>query len=123
MSNDYEPNLQNPAKHADYLAREAFKKYTEPLESVLLSNVASAVGPSKAVDLQGRAHFAVQATGTFSANIKIEASLDGEGWAEQGTALTEAGFKEFTLGAKFVRVNVSTFSSGAIGKVLLYAVP
>ncbi|MCL5779599.1 MAG: discoidin domain-containing protein [Firmicutes bacterium] len=123
MPNTYEPNLKNPAKHVDYLAREAFRRYTEPLEVVLLSNVASAIGPSEAVDLQGRTRFAVQATGTFSAQIKIEASLDGESWVEQGAALTAAGFQSLTLAAKFVRVNVSGYTSGTIEKVLLYAVP
>jgi len=123
MPNNYEPNLQNPAKHVDYLAREAFRKYTEPLENELLSNVASAAGPSKAVDLQGRTRFSVQATGTFSAQIKIEVSLDGENWVEQGAALAAAGLQSFALAAKFVRVNVSAYTSGTIEKVLLYAVP
>lgn len=123
MPNNYEPNLQSPAKHVDYLAREAFRKYTEPLEDILLSNVAGAVGPSEAVDLQGRTRFAVQGTGTFSAQVKIEVSLDGENWVEQGTAFTAAGLQNLTIAAKFVRVNVSGYTSGTIEKILLYAVP
>ena len=127
--NDYEPNLQAPAKHVDYLAREAFRQYTEhlqytePLGGVLLSNVGSAVGPSESVDLQGRTRFAVQATGVFSAVVKIEVSLDGESWVEQGTALTAAGLQSLILAVKFIRVNVSEYTSGTIGKILFYAVP
>jgi hypothetical protein len=123
MSNIYDPNPQNPAKHVDYLAREAFKKYTKPLEVILLSNASGAVGPSEAIDLQGRTRFTIQATGTFSAQVKIEVSLDGENWVEQGAALTAAGLQSLALAVKYLRVNVAGYTSGTIEKVLLYAVP
>jgi len=123
MPNNYEPNLQNPAKHVEYLAREAFIKYTNPLEVTLLSNVASAIGFSEAVDLQGRTRFTVQATGTFNAQVKIEVSLDGENWVEQGMALTAAGLQSLALAVKFLRVNVAGYTSGTLEKILIYAVP
>ncbi len=66
------------------------------------------------VTLQDNSAVSVQLTGTFTATVQFETSVDGTTWVSTGSA-TATGISNFSLTAqRFLRVRASAFSSGPV---------
>lgn len=55
-----------------------------------------------------------QVSGTFSGTCTIQGSLDGTNWDTVGTALTAPGFVTTDSCYKYLRANVTAYTSGSI---------
>ncbi len=67
--------------------------------------------------IRGRTFHTVAVTGTFAANLNIEATLtgaDGEWLALNASAITAPGIYTFRASVNAIRVNVTSFTSGAV---------
>jgi len=87
-----------------------------PLQFTLFSAVTSAQvlsDQSPVIQVLGRNLHAVAVTGTFSANVLIEATLDGANWATLAT-VTAPQITQFTGIYQDIRVTVPTYTSGTI---------
>ena len=67
--------------------------------------------------IRGRTFHTVAVSGTFSANLNIEATLtgaDGEWFALNGSALTAPGIYIYRASVNAIRVNVTSYTSGSV---------
>lgn len=74
-------------------------------------HVADTAGPS--VQVEGMVQKALQVSGTFTAAIDIEISLDGIGFFKIGSTLTGPAIVELPHVARLLRVHTITWASGA----------
>ncbi len=107
--------------------------WQEPREYVLLSN-ASALDAAGVAEVEGRYKtLAVQVSGTFSATVSFEGSVDGTNWAavagtnassgQTATSTTAPGIFVFNIpGFKKFRARITAYTSGSVTAVAL-AVP
>ena len=54
----------------------------------------------------------VYVTGTFVATLQLQVSLDGTNWLNNGSAITAPGVLTASVNAPWVRVDVTTYTSG-----------
>lgn len=54
----------------------------------------------------------LQVSGTFSATIQPQISLDGVNWEDVGAAITAVGLATIANTARFIRANVTVYVSG-----------
>ena len=91
----------------------------------VLQNAATATGNGTAMNLSGIASVAVQTTGTFSATITWEASIDGSNWESvyayntrtSQSALTATAADIYLIpvaGFRLLRARISSYTSGSI---------
>lgn len=97
-------------------AQPQFFMTAAPLQFNLISN-ASAVSTDKyEMQVLGRNLHAIQVSGTFSATVLVESTLDGVTWFTLDT-ITAAGIKQYSGVYQSIRVSVSAYTSGAISVV------
>ena len=82
------------------------------LTRVLMSGKASA-GASADYSPQSINH-SVQVVGTFIGVVVVEASNDRVNWSPIGVAITVGGIQNITGAYKYLRLNVTSFTSGSI---------
>ncbi len=82
--------------------------------AVLLSAVgATGAGSAATVNAPGKAR-AFVVTGTFVGTVAVQVSMDNTNWFTLGAALTAPGIIESVGPWKYVRGNVTAYTSGAI---------
>lgn len=81
------------------------------MATLIASNDFAAVGAGTAIKRQGQ--FALSLSGTFSATIALERTLDGTNWrmVEQYTAPVEKTIEEPLVGVQY-RLNCTAYTSG-----------
>jgi len=91
-------------------------------------SAAGAVGNGAAMDVGGLALVAVQVTGTFSATITFEGTIDGTNWVSllardvasgaAATTATAAGIYQVPCsGLSQIRARISAYTSGSVTAV------
>lgn len=95
----------------------------------LLQDAAAATGNGTALLMDGFTYVCVQTSGTFSATVTLEGTIDGTNWVEVGATdlnatnhatkvkgITGAGLYllDHTGGLTSFRARVSSYSSGAV---------
>lgn len=81
--------------------------------------VPTSVAAGPAVALRPDESATVYLTGTFTATVQMQVSLDGTNWLNDGSALTAAGTLLISKAANYVRANVTAYTSGTpVGKLL-----
>lgn len=85
-------------------------------------NVLASVGAGVAVLTKPYRNLWVQVTGTFSATLAIEASLDGENYIVIAS-VAAASLVEVPVPAAYVRINTTAFTSGAPAATLIGKAP
>lgn len=78
----------------------------------MLSGVA-ATGASAAYEMSGKGS-TFQVEGITTATVTIQVSNDKDTWYTGPTALTADGIASYTANYRYVRANVTAFTSGAI---------
>jgi hypothetical protein len=87
--------------------------------STLLSGV-TAVGASKAVQVDAGAPAFLQVNGITSATVVLQGSLDGTNWSTLGSSLTADGLVTVANAPKYLRANCTVYVSGTITAKILY---
>jgi hypothetical protein len=55
----------------------------------------------------------LQVTGTFTATLQLEESLDGQTWSKIGSDITAAGWVTITTMQAWLRIVVAAYTSGS----------
>ena len=87
---------------------------------ITLLNAVGATGESKAVQVDTGQPAFLQVSGITSATVALQGSLDGTNWATIGTALTANGIVTIQNAPKYLRANVTAWTSGSITAKILY---
>ena len=87
---------------------------------VTLLSAVVATGASKAVQVDGGQPAFLQVSGITSATVALQGSLDGTTFSTIGTALTADGFVTLANAPKYLRANVTAWTSGSITAKILY---
>jgi len=87
---------------------------------VTLLSAVTATGASKAVQADAGQPAFLQVSGITTATVALEGSLDGTNWATVGTALTANGIVIAANAPKYLRANVTAWTSGSITAKILY---
>ena len=87
---------------------------------VTLLSAVGATGASKAVQVDGGQPAFLQVSGITSATVALQGSLDGTTFSTIGTALTADGFVTLANAPKYLRANVTAWTSGSITAKILY---
>ena len=90
---------------------------TQPI--TLLSAV-GATGASTAVQADAGQPAFLQVSGITTATVALQGSLDGTTYATIGTALTADGIITVANAPKYLRANVTAWTSGSITAKVLY---
>lgn len=86
---------------------------------VTLLNAVVATGAGSGVPIDG-VPFSVVVTGITTATVAVQGSLDGTNFVTIGSALTADGTVSSTTPYKYIRGNVTSYTSGTITAKLLY---
>lgn len=86
--------------------------------AVTLLNAVVATGASAA--FTGEFPATVVVSGITTATVAVQVSLDGTAWVTSGAALTADGAVTILAPFKYVRANVTAYTSGTITAKLLY---
>ena len=87
---------------------------------VTLLSAVGATGASKAVQADAGQPAFLQVSGITSATVALQGSLDGTTFATIGTALTADGIITVANAPKYLRANVTAWTSGTITAKVLY---
>ena len=85
-----------------------------------LLNAVTASGASSAVQVDGGQPVFLQVSGITTATVALQGSLDGSTFATIGTALTADGIITIANAPKYIRANVTAYTSGTITAKVLY---
>lgn len=84
-----------------------------PKRSARTMSVATSVAAGTAIDISDLADGAkVGISGTFTATMKVEESVDGSTWVQVGSDVTAAALRTVTKRTRFLRINTSAYTSG-----------
>lgn len=77
--------------------------------------VPQSVATTGAMDVSGAAHIYVQMAGTYTATIDVQLSNDGTNWvtSSSATGLTSGTLTSVPERCKYMRLNVTAYTSGA----------
>lgn len=87
---------------------------------ITLLSAIGATGASKAVQADAGQPAFLQVSGITTATVALEGSLDGTNWSTVGTALTANGIVIAANAPKYLRANVTAWTSGSITAKILY---
>ena len=87
---------------------------------ITLLSAVTATGASKAVQADAGQPAFLQVSGITSATVALQGSLDGTTYATIGTALTANGIVTIQNAPKYLRANVTAWTSGSITAKILY---
>ena len=87
---------------------------------ITLLNAVVATGESKAVQADAGQPAFLQVSGITTATVAFQGSLDGTNWSTIGTALTANGIVTIANAPKYLRANVTAWTSGTITAKVLY---
>lgn len=87
---------------------------------ITLLSAVGATGASKAVQADAGQPAFLQVSGITTATVALEGSLDGTNWSTIGTALTANGIVIAANAPKYLRANVTAWTSGSITAKILY---
>ena len=87
---------------------------------VTLLSAVGATGASKAVQADAGQPVILHVTGITTATVALQGSLDGTTFSTVGTALTADGFVTLANAPKYLRANVTAWTSGSITAKILY---
>jgi len=87
---------------------------------ITLLNAVVATGESKAVQADAGQPAFLQVSGITTATVAFQGSLDGTNWSTIGTALTANGIVTIANAPKYLRANVTAWTSGSITAKILY---
>ena len=87
---------------------------------VTLLSAVTATGASTAVQADAGQPAFLQVSGITSATVALQGSLDGTTYATIGTALTADGIITVANAPKYLRANVTAWTSGTITAKVLY---
>ena len=87
---------------------------------VTLLSAVGATGASKAVQADAGQPAILHVTGITTATVALQGSLDGTTFSTVGTALTVDGFVTLANAPKYLRANVTAWTSGSITAKILY---
>ncbi len=87
---------------------------------ITLLSAVGATGASKAVQADAGQPAFLQVSGITTATVALEGSLDGTNWSTVGTALTANGIVIAANAPKYLRANVTAWTSGSITAKILY---
>lgn len=87
---------------------------------ITLLSAIGATGASKAVQADAGQPAFLQVSGITTATVALEGSLDGTNWSTIGTALTANGIVIAANAPKYLRANVTAWTSGSITAKILY---
>lgn len=99
-------------------AQPQFFMTSAPLQFDLFSNASAVTATGEQAEMQvlGRNLHAIQVSGTFSATVLVESTLDGVSWFTLDT-ITAAGIKQYTGVYQSIQVSVSAYTSGSVSVV------
>lgn len=108
------PYLPNPSSH---VASSMFTMTAYPLQFTMYTAQAAAQlntsSQAPVIQVLGRNQHAIQVSGTFSASVLIEATLDGTNWFTLDT-ITTPSVKQYSGLYESIRASIPSFTSGAI---------
>jgi hypothetical protein len=87
---------------------------------VTVLNAVGATGASTAVQADAGQPAFLQVSGITTATVAFQGSLDGTNWSTIGTALTANGIVTIANAPKYLRANVTAWTSGSITAKILY---
>ena len=87
---------------------------------ITLLSAVGATGASKAVQADAGQPAFLQVSGITTATVALQGSLDGTTYATIGTALTADGIITVANAPKYLRANVTAWTSGSIIAKVLY---
>jgi len=87
---------------------------------ITLLSAVGATGASTAVQVDTGQPAFLQVSGITSATVVLQGSLDGTNWSTIGTALTANGIVTVQNAPKYLRANVTAWTSGSITAKILY---
>ena len=87
---------------------------------ITLLSAVGATGASKAVQADAGQPAFLQVSGITTATVALQGSLDGTTYATIGTALTADGIITVANAPKYLRANVTAWTSGSITAKILY---
>jgi len=87
---------------------------------ITLLSAVGATGASTAVQVDTGQPAFLQVSGITSATVVLQGSLDGTNWSTIGTALTANGIVTIQNAPKYLRANVTAWTSGSITAKILY---
>ena len=87
---------------------------------VTVLNAVGATGASTAVQVDTGQPAFLQVSGITTATVAFQGSLDGTTYATIGTALTADGIITVANAPKYLRANVTAWTSGTITAKVLY---
>jgi hypothetical protein len=87
---------------------------------VTLLSAVVATGASKAVQADAGQPAFLQVSGITTATVAFQGSLDDTNWSTIGTALTANGIVTIANAPKYLRANVTAWTSGTITAKVLY---
>lgn len=95
---------------------------SRPFAATLCSGItASGAVAASVLDishLDGTITPAVHVYGITTATVAVEGSDDGTNWTAVATAVTANGFVSLSNRTKYVRINVTSYTSGTIGAAI-----
>jgi hypothetical protein len=89
-------------------------------EPITLLRAVGATGASKAVQADAGEPAFLQVSGITTATVAFQGSLDGTNWSTIGTALTANGIVIVQNAPKYLRANVTAWTSGSITAKVMY---
>jgi hypothetical protein len=87
---------------------------------ITLLSAVVATGASPAVQVDAGLPAFLQVSGITTATVAFQGSLDGTNWSTIGTALTANGIVTIANAPKYLRANVTAWTSGSITAKVLY---
>ena len=87
---------------------------------ITLLSAVGATGASPAVQIDAGLPAFLQVSGITTATVAFQGSLDGTNWSTIGTALTANGIVIIANAPKYLRANVTAWTSGSITAKVLY---
>ena len=87
---------------------------------ITLLSAVGATGASKAVQADAGQPAFLQVSGITTATVALQGSLDGTTYATIGTALTADGIITVANAPKYLRANVTAWTTGSITAKILY---
>jgi hypothetical protein len=87
---------------------------------ITLLSAVGATGASPAVQIDAGLPAFLQVSGITTATVAFQGSLDGTNWTTIGTALTANGIVTIANAPKYLRANVTAWTTGSITAKVLY---
>jgi hypothetical protein len=87
---------------------------------VTVLSAVGATGASTAVQADAGQPAFLQVSGITTATVAFQGSLDGTNWSTIGTALTANGIVTIQNAPKYLRANVTAWTSGSITAKIMY---